>query len=30
MINVRIEVTLSDSKGAPKVLTMTVADRRAG
>lgn len=30
MINVRIEVTLSDSKGAPKVLTMTVADGENG
>lgn len=26
MVNVRIDVTLSDSKGAPKTLTMTVAD----
>lgn len=30
MINVRIEVTLSDSKGAPRVLTMTVADQESG
>ena len=30
MVNVRIEVTLSDSKGAPKVLTMTVADQENG
>lgn len=30
MINVRIEVTLSDSLGAPKVLTMTVADQASG
>ncbi len=30
MINVRIEVTLSDSKGAPKTLTMTVADGESG
>lgn len=30
MINVRIDVTLTDSKGAPKVLTMTVADGESG
>lgn len=30
MINIRIDVTLSDSKGAPKVLTMTVADGESG
>ena len=30
MINVRIEVTLSDSKGTPRVLTMTVADQESG
>lgn len=30
MLNVRIDVTLSDSKGAPKVLTMTVADGESG
>lgn len=30
MLNVRIDVTLSDSKGAPKVLTMTVADGASG
>lgn len=30
MINVRIDVTLSDSKGASKVLTMTVADGESG
>ena len=30
MINVRIDVTLTDSKGAPKVLTMTVADGENG
>ena len=30
MINVRIDVTLSDSKGTPKVLTMTVADGESG
>jgi hypothetical protein len=30
MINVRIDVTLSDSKGVPKVLTMTVADGENG
>ena len=30
MINVRIDVTLSDSKGVPKVLTMTVADQESG
>lgn len=30
MVNVRIDVTLSDSKGAPKVLTMTVADQESG
>ena len=30
MINVRIDVTLTDSKGAPKVLTMTVADGEMG
>jgi len=30
MVNVRIDVTLSDSKGSPKVLTMTVADQESG
>ncbi len=30
MINVRIDVTLSDSKGSPKTLTMTVADGESG
>ena len=30
MINVRIDVTLSDSKGSPKTLTMTVADDQSG
>ncbi len=30
MINVRIDVTLTDSKGAPKILTMTVADGESG
>jgi hypothetical protein len=30
MINVRIDVTLSDSKGTPKTLTMTVADGESG
>jgi len=30
MINVRIDVTLTDSKGSPKVLTMTVADGESG
>ncbi|MEO8360141.1 MAG: hypothetical protein ABI672_08945 [Vicinamibacteria bacterium] len=30
MINVRIEVTLSDSKGTAKTLTMTVADSESG
>lgn len=30
MLNVRIDVTLTDSKGAPKVLTMTVADGESG
>jgi hypothetical protein len=30
MINVRIDVTLADSKGAAKVLTMTVADGESG
>ena len=30
MINVRIDVTLTDSKGAPKTLTMTVADGESG
>jgi hypothetical protein len=30
MINVRIDVTLSDSKGSPKILTMTVADGENG
>lgn len=30
LLNVRIDVTLSDSKGAAKVLTMTVADGESG
>jgi len=30
MINVRIEVTLADSKGPRKTLTMTVADGESG
>ena len=30
MINVRIDVTLTDSKGSPKTLTMTVADGESG
>ena len=30
MLNVRIDVTLTDSKGAPKTLTMTVADGESG
>ena len=30
MVNVRIDVVLSDSKGAPKTLTMTVADGESG
>ncbi len=30
MVNVRIDVTLTDSKGAPKILTMTVADGESG
>jgi hypothetical protein len=30
MINVRIDVVLSDSKGATKTLTMTVADGESG
>ena len=30
MINVRIDVTLTDSKGAKKMLTMTVADGESG
>ncbi len=30
MLNVRIDVTLADSKGVPKVLTMTVADGESG
>lgn len=30
MVNVRIDVTLTDSQGTPKVLTMTVADRANG
>ena len=30
LLNVRIDVTLTDSKGAPKVLTMTIADGENG
>jgi hypothetical protein len=30
MLNVRIDVTLTDSKGTPKVLTMTIADGESG